>query len=130
MVSHRGVLLRTITDCHRPNSTSCGLDGQGCLNSFAFICPASCKDVKVINYWSLVIGGPKDPEDPATAIYRGDSFVCAAAIHAGVATDRAGGCGVLSRTGEQHNFPSVDAYGILSIGIPVELPTVLHLQLV
>ena len=130
------MLLRTITDCHRPNSTSCGSDGQGCRpfedSSFAFICPAGCKDVKVlephfigsqkINYRSLVIGGPKDPGDPATAIYRGDSFVCAAAIHAGVTTDHAGGCGVLSRTGEQHNFPSVDAHGILSIGFPSNFP--------
>ena len=136
MVSRGGPTPRTITDCHRPNSTNCGLDGQGCRpfedGSFAFICPAGCKGVKVlephfigsqkINYRSLVIGGPKDPEDPATAIYRGDSFVCAAAIHAGVVTDLTGGCGVLSRTGEQHNFPNVDAHGILSIGYPSNFP--------
>ena len=69
-----------------------------------------------------MVGGPKDLEDPATAIYRGDSFVCAAAIHAGVATDLAGGCGVLSRTGEQNNFPGVSAHGILSIGFPSNFP--------
>ncbi|OQU93928.1 LCCL domain-containing protein isoform 2 [Cladophialophora immunda] len=119
-----------------PNSTACGLNGQECRpfedNHLAFVCPAGCKDVMLlephfigsqqVNYRSLVVGGPQRLEDPASAIYRGDSFICAAAIHAGVTTNSRGGCGDLLRTGEQSNFPSVDAHGILSIGFPSNFP--------
>ncbi|OAP63851.1 hypothetical protein AYL99_03078 [Fonsecaea erecta] len=118
------------------NSTACGLDGQECRpfddNHFAFICPAGCKDVMLlephfigsqeVNYRSLVVGGPQRLEDPASAVYRGDSFICAAAIHAGITTNSRGGCGVVLRTGERSNFPSVDAHGILSIGFPSNFP--------
>ncbi|KAH0842172.1 hypothetical protein AYO21_00203 [Fonsecaea monophora] len=118
------------------NSTLCGLDGEECRpfedNHFPFVCPAGCKDVMLlephyigsqqVNYRSLVVGGPQSLDDPASAIYRGDSFICAAAIHAGITTNSRGGCGMLLRAGERSNFPSVDAHGISSIGFPSNFP--------
>ncbi|ROV89137.1 hypothetical protein VSDG_08885 [Cytospora chrysosperma] len=98
----------------------CGLDGIDCgpfsNDTLAFRCPAGCKDVKVLNprfvgaseviYRPLVIGGPH---------YRGDSFICASAIHAGLVSDTRGGCGRLDRIGESQTFPSSMAHGIESI---------------
>jgi LCCL domain len=69
-----------------------------------------------INYQSLVVGGPTEELDPLSTKYRGDSFVCGAAIHAGIFKDWRGGCGVLSRLGEGRNFPSVARNGIRSVG--------------
>lgn len=98
----------------------CGLNGIDCgpfaNDTLAFRCPAACKDVKVLNprivgnseviYRPLVIGGPR---------YRGDSFICASAIHAGVVTDTRGGCGRLARIGEWQIFPSSGGNGIDSV---------------
>ncbi|ROW07761.1 hypothetical protein VMCG_03433 [Cytospora schulzeri] len=98
----------------------CGLDGIDCgpfsNETLAFRCPAGCKDVKVlnprsigaseVNYRPLVIGGPH---------YRGDSFICASAMHAGLVSDARGGCGRLDRIGESQNFLSSEAHGIESI---------------
>lgn len=97
----------------RPNSTICGLDGDRCRpfdnHSFAFSCPADCESTKLlepyvvgakeINYRSLVVGG-RNSRGPDTSVYRGDSFVCAAALHAGIISNEAGGCGIVSRVGE------------------------------
>ena len=54
--------------------------------------------------------------------YRGDSFICAAAIHAGLLDDTYGGSGVVSLIGDQRNFPSVESNGILSIGFTPGFP--------
>ncbi|KAL2151286.1 hypothetical protein VTH82DRAFT_6384, partial [Thermothelomyces myriococcoides] len=78
----------------------CGLDGVGCKpfsnTSFAFRCPADCASVRLlnprhignqdVNFRPLVIGGG------AGSPYRGDSFLCGAAIHAGAISDATGGC--------------------------------------
>lgn len=76
-----------------------------------------------VNYQSLVIGGSTDDHDSDDpGIYRGDSFICPAAMHAGLITDEGGGCGVLRRTGEHKHFPSVERNGISSIGFPSYFP--------
>lgn len=98
----------------------CGLNGIDCgpfsNDTLAFRCPAGCKEVKVLNprpigaseviYRPLVVGGPQ---------YRGDSFICASAIHAGLVSDTRGGCGRLARIGEWQTFPSSKGHGIESI---------------
>ncbi|OCT48793.1 LCCL domain protein [Cladophialophora carrionii] len=118
------------------NSTNCGLDGADCRPfdhaNFTFTCPAGCADVKIlephyvgaqeVNYRSFVIGGPKDTGIPTTAVYRGDSFICPAAIHAGLVTNAKGGSGTLSRRGQQSDFPSISAHGVSSIGFPSNFP--------
>ncbi|WFD33256.1 hypothetical protein MCUN1_000069 [Malassezia cuniculi] len=72
-----------------------------CLLWFIFKCmntvllnPRTVGNVQY-NYRPLVVGGPISNE---TSVYRGDSFICAAAQHAGVTTDN-GGCGIIRRVG-------------------------------
>lgn len=117
----------------------CGLDGNHCRPfdnaTFAFRCPASCLRVKVmnphavgdqeINYRSFVIGGRNDDGLGLAAgepIYRGDSFICQAAIHAGVVSDERGGCGVVALAGKHDNFPSTTQHGVKSIGFDSSFP--------
>ncbi|KAK3377805.1 hypothetical protein B0H63DRAFT_478019 [Podospora didyma] len=115
------------------SGNGCGLDGNDCRpfsgGGFAFKCPASCSTYKVLNphavgnqeviYQSLVIGGPSDNSN---AVYRGDSFICGAAIHAGVITDTEGGCGVVRLIGLQSDFNSSTRNGILSVGFDSYFP--------
>jgi hypothetical protein len=75
-----------------------------------------------INYRSLVIGGPTRAGAESTNIYRGDSFICAAAIHAGIIDDKSGGCGTISLIGKQGNFVSSERNGILSVGFNSSFP--------
>ncbi|KAF2847015.1 hypothetical protein T440DRAFT_471341, partial [Plenodomus tracheiphilus IPT5] len=98
----------------------CGIDGVDCRpfnnQTFAFRCPAKCRDVKILNphvigpheynYRPLVIGTEK---------YRGDSFVCGSAIHAGIIEDGTGGCGRITLAGQHENFASTKNRGIESI---------------
>lgn len=105
----------------------CGLDGIDCRpfsnESFAFRCPAKCAGVQVlnphavgplnINYRPLVVGDD---------VYRGDSFVCASALHAGVISDARGGCGRVSRLGEHIEFHDSKKHGIDSISFDSYFP--------
>ena len=78
-----------------------------------------------INYRSLVIGGPEEDvhnHSLTEPIYRGDSFVCAAAIHAGVISNDKGGCGVVVLAGWRYRFPSSDRHGINSIPFDSSFP--------
>ncbi|KAL1960882.1 hypothetical protein VTO42DRAFT_5865 [Malbranchea cinnamomea] len=118
------------------NSTLCGLDGAECRpfgnHSFTFRCPASCMDTKIlepyfvgpteVNYQSLVIGG-QSSLDKDSPIYRADSFICAAALHAGIFSDDTGGCGRLTRVGEQRGYNAGEANGISSISFPSYFPS-------
>ena len=75
-----------------------------------------------VNYRSLVVGGFKEGESAILPLYRGDSFICAAAIHAGIIHDRSGGSGSVSLVGEHNDFPSIERNGILSIGFAPTFP--------
>jgi hypothetical protein len=77
-----------------------------------------------VNYRNLVVGdSPISVANPdSKGFYRGDSFVCPAAIHAGVIDNESGGCGILQRTGLQSNFPGVERHGISSIGFASNFP--------
>ncbi|KAE9970666.1 hypothetical protein BLS_004799 [Venturia inaequalis] len=119
-----------------PDTQTCGLDGAQCLpfdnHSIPFRCPAYCRDVPVlepytigaeeINYRSLVIGGQTEGEGAPSSIYRGDSYICAAAIHAGVISERAGGCGSVSLIGTQKEFVGSESNGIMSMGFNASFP--------
>lgn len=90
----------------------CGLDGESCIKSLigktlSFRCPMNCKSSGwTYQPWSIgayeamrtavVIGGP--------STYRGDSFICGAALHAGIISDMVGGCGTLEWLGPQSHF--------------------------
>ncbi|KAI9818259.1 MAG: hypothetical protein M1832_004475 [Thelocarpon impressellum] len=116
----------------------CGLDGNACRpfenSSFAFRCPGSCLKQQVLNtravgaqeiiYRPLVVGGPAD-ERPGVAhgaVYRGDSFLCSAAIHAGVVRDQDGGCAVARLVGERDRYPSTLRNGIRSVAFDSTFP--------
>jgi hypothetical protein len=121
------VLNLDCTDTLWRRKNECGVDGIDCRpfsnQSFAFRCPAKCSDVKILNphvvgpdeynYRPLVIG--KGP-------YRGDSFICASAIHAGIVKDLTGGCGRVSRVGGHDHFASTMHNGIESIPFDSSFP--------
>lgn len=117
----------------------CGLNGNRCRPfdnaTLAFRCPANCKAVKVlephavgeqqVNYQPYVIGGPTASEENSTipdTVYRGDSFICQAAIHSGLVGNDKGGCGVALLAGEQTNFTSTKRHGIRSIAFDSRFP--------
>lgn len=118
----------------REFGNGCGLNGNDCrpfsASTVAFRCPASCRSTKLTvphtignetySYGPLVVGGRTDSSSPA--VYRADSFVCQAAIHAGAISDSVGGCGVVKLDGAAHNFPASYGYGIFSKGFPSTFP--------
>jgi hypothetical protein len=67
-----------------------------------------------------VVGGPSGNDGNAT--YRGDSFICGAAIHAGVITDSQGGCGVVELIGQHSDFESSTRHGIESVAFDSYFP--------
>lgn len=124
------------------DDNDCGLNGDRCRpfsnSSIAFRCPADCTRTQMLNphavgdqeivYRSLVVGGPVDYQTgyegiiENSAVYRGDSFVCASAVHSGLISNTEGGCGVLTFTGEQPAFTSSEAHRIESIGFDSYFP--------
>ncbi|KAL4771821.1 LCCL domain-containing protein [Aspergillus nidulans var. acristatus] len=116
------------------SGNGCGLNGNDCRpftgEATAFRCPANCRDTKIlesytignetISYRGLVVGGPQ-PGSDEPGIYRADSFICQAAIHAGV-IDNDGGCGVARLEGAAHSFHASKRNGIKSIGFPSTFP--------
>ncbi|KAF2496785.1 hypothetical protein BU16DRAFT_580851 [Lophium mytilinum] len=134
---HGSPVRVTCTDRFWNDGNGCGLNGNLCRpfenSTLAFRCPANCKRVEVVNphavgdqevnYRPLVIGGPTNKEkDLEYTFYRGDSFICGAAIHAGFISNQDGGCGVVSLVGEQSRFPSVKQNRITSIGFDSYFP--------
>ena len=74
-----------------------------------------------VSYETLVIGGPAD-DASGSNFYRGDSFLCQAAIHAGVINNADGGCGVVSLSGRQESFSGSKRHGIQSFGFDASFP--------
>lgn len=120
----------------RPSAQSCGLDGRNCLpfddSSFAFSCPADCAGTSVLNfrtigdeqiiYRPLIVGGTSNTSNTDDFVYRGDSFICGSAIHAGVLKNSKGGCGVLSLTGESSSYGSSTRNGISTVAFNSSFP--------
>lgn len=118
----------------REFGNGCGLNGNDCrpfsASTVAFRCPASCRATKLTSphtvgnethsYGPLVVGGSQDGSSPP--VYRADSFVCQAAIHAGAVSDADGGCGVVKLEGAAHNYPASYSRGIFSLGFPSTFP--------
>lgn len=111
---------------------TCGMDGADCEPSSSgqlvpFQCPANCLRDGVIpphrphrvggeevTGRPLVIGGP---------IYRGDSYICPAAVHAGVVDDAAGGCGVARHMGMTNSFSASYMYDVESLDVQTYFPS-------
>ncbi|KAL0940523.1 LCCL domain containing protein [Colletotrichum truncatum] len=111
----------------------CGLDGADCRpftnSSFSFKCPANCMAHKLLNphavgpkeivYKQLVVGD---------GIYRGDSMICAAAIHAGIVSDLSGGCGRVHRIGQHERFNSSMKNGVETVSFDSYFPLSFNLS--
>jgi len=83
------------TATYWPDEATCGLGGAACMpftnSTFDFRCPAQCGTVILANprpvgaqqvgYKPFVVGGG-DQLEGSSGTYRGDSFLCQAAIHA------------------------------------------------
>jgi len=114
----------------------CGVNGNGCRpfngSAFAFRCPGNCISRWALNpravgaqeviYQPFVIGGPPAENPEGTAVYRGDSYICGAAIHAGTVTNAVGGCGVVATIGQGRNYSSTTRHGITSVGFDSHFP--------
>ncbi|KAI1214703.1 uncharacterized protein F4807DRAFT_6737 [Annulohypoxylon truncatum] len=123
-------------------NNGCGIDGVNCRpfnnSAFAFRCPSNCASYRVLNpravgaqevvYAPLIVGGPPDPTNDENPVYRGDSFICGAAVHAGLISNSQGGCGVVSLIGEQQDFISSNRNGIDSIGFDSYFPLSITFQ--
>lgn len=68
------------------------------------------------------MGGTAEESEANESVYRGDSFICGAAIHAGILQDTQGGCGVLSLIGEKPSYGSIQRNGISSVGFNSSFP--------
>ncbi|CEJ81257.1 hypothetical protein VHEMI01396 [[Torrubiella] hemipterigena] len=118
------------------SGNSCGLDGTDCRpfesEGFAFRCPANCASYKALNpravgdqevvYAPFIIGGPANDSALDRPIYRGDSYLCGAAIHAGVVSNQDGGCGVVGLIGSYKGFVASKRHGISSFGFDSYFP--------
>jgi hypothetical protein len=115
-------------------NNGCGLNADDCRPyqgiAYAFRCPADCRSVltyepltvgaEELQYTPYVVGGPAD--NYSKAIYRADSFICQAAIHAGVISNTQGGCGVYATTGSADSYTGSSRNGIKSVGFPTSFP--------
>ncbi|KAJ2898511.1 uncharacterized protein MKZ38_003861 [Zalerion maritima] len=122
-------------DAYWVSGNKCGLDGNLCRpfngSGFAFKCPASCKRYEVLNpravgateliYQPLIVGGPEDDSD-ATPVYRGDSFICQAAIHSSIIKDEKGGCGIVQLVGQSQDYIGSKRHGLESVGFDSYFP--------
>lgn len=122
------------TDTFWARNDGCGVNGTYCApfddNWFPFRCPAQCASVQLLNtrtigdvgvdYRPLVVGGA---QDPTNGTYRGDSFICQAALHAGLFGDSRGGCGVVSQIGAWTGYPTDDRNGIVGTPFPGQFPS-------
>lgn len=147
LVKWQGTLATDIKEFGQPTNlgcgaqfwtrgNQCGVDGNDCRpfngSAIAFTCPANCASYKVLNpravgdqeviYRPLIVGGPSSDLEPGLATYRGDSYICGAAIHAGVITNGNGGCGVVRLVGKQQSFVSSQRNGITSVGFDSYFP--------
>ncbi len=130
------------TTVYWSRGNGCGLNGVDCRpfngTGFAFRCPANCAGVQVLNpravgaqevvYRPLVIGGPPDPASDRDPVYRGDSFICGAAIHAGIVSNQDGGCGVVELVGTQRDYVASSRNGIESIAFDSYFPKAFTFQ--
>ncbi|KAE9408250.1 hypothetical protein BT96DRAFT_970895 [Gymnopus androsaceus JB14] len=121
----------TCTSVYWVSNAGCGLNGADCGpfsdSTFDFRCPAQCSSVVLenprtvgneqVDLVPLIVGG-----GDVNRTYRGDTFICAAALQAGLISDSRGGCASLSLIGNYTNFLPFSAHGLTSIGFPTVFP--------
>jgi len=126
-------------------NSNCGLNGNLCSpftssTSIPFRCPASCEMTtlggrravgdQLPSYVTLVVGGGprgnsssvEPQESTGPFIYRGDSFICSAAIHAGVISSERGGCSSIWLNGAYSGYQGLERNGIQSTSFNSSFP--------
>ncbi|KAI0055943.1 hypothetical protein BV25DRAFT_1832700 [Artomyces pyxidatus] len=128
------------TATYWPATNACGLDGQYCVRpgdadglTVDFKCPAQCASVFLHNprtvgdqqvvFEPLIVGGGDEEHT-----YRGDSFICAAALQAGIISNSRGGCGTVHLVENFTGFIPHTSHGLSSIGFPTSFPLALRLS--
>ncbi|KZT41321.1 hypothetical protein SISSUDRAFT_1042898 [Sistotremastrum suecicum HHB10207 ss-3] len=126
----------TCTSTYWLPDAGCGLDGSQCEpfdnSTFEFRCPSGCSTTILQNpravgdqepvFVPLIIGGGDQNTNGSSGTYRGDSFICASAIHAGIISNSRGGCGTLSLVANFTDFVSSTAHGLTSTAFPSVFP--------
>ncbi|CDZ98196.1 LCCL domain [Phaffia rhodozyma] len=130
-----GVQVLSCTSTFWTSRDSCGLDGATCMPSnisepIGFRCPAGCASQIIYNtravgdlqpdYVPFIIGGGQSEE--SELVYRGDSFICSAALHAGFIDNRKGGCGLINMRANVSSFPATLRNDLQSIEFPSIFP--------
>ncbi|KAF8303306.1 hypothetical protein DL93DRAFT_2090319 [Clavulina sp. PMI_390] len=120
------------TDSFWSPNNGCGINGTSCEPFVSTVptqirCPAGCPSVILANqravgdlevvYQPLVVGGGDE-----NVTYRGDSWVCVAAAHAGLVSASRGGCAAIELVGTFKNFIGVDRHGVSSVPFPSTFP--------
>lgn len=86
----------TCTSTYWVQNDGCGLNGDLCTpfsnSSFDFRCPSQCNSLilenpravgnELVDFVPLIVGGGNSGNASFPGSYRGDSFICAAAVHA------------------------------------------------
>lgn len=128
-------------------NSQCGLNGQDCApfssnRTLAFRCPSNCQATtlggpravgdQLPSFVPLIVGGGNASTSergnaPVSAasepyIYRGDSFICSAAIHAGALARHEGGCGSIWITGAHSGYEAVERNGLQSTAFNSTFP--------
>lgn len=102
-------------------NAACGFDAEHCEASenttLSFRCPSSCAGSST---YSMTTVGTDDVIYKPYVIgdedgYRADSFICVAAVHAGVASNLNGGCGTVILSGGRDSFPGSNQHGVQTI---------------
>lgn len=91
----------------------------------AFQCPSNCIRDGVVAGKPHRVGGQEILGKPLVIggpIYRGDSYICPSAVHAGVVDDATGGCGVVKFMGMTNSFSSSGIYDVESIDVQTYFP--------
>ena len=115
---------------------ACGIDGSECRpfsgSGFAFRCSGNCASYQALNpravgdteviYQPLIVGGPASDATMENATYRGDSYICGSAIHAGAINNADGGCGVVQLVGSSQNYLSSKRNGLTSVAFDSYFP--------
>ncbi|KAG6004563.1 hypothetical protein E4U21_000947 [Claviceps maximensis] len=118
------------------SGNACGLDGNDCRpfggSGFPFRCSANCASYQALNphavgdqelvYQPIVVGGPSGDAASENATYRGDSYICGAALHAGVISNAKGGCGVVKLVGRGQQYRGSPRNGITSASFDSYFP--------
>jgi hypothetical protein len=114
-------------------SRGCGFNAQNCEpfgNQFVLKCPSKCAMKRA---WTPIFVGKQGVQYTTFVVgdqvYRGDSWICQAALHQGIITDEQGGCVMVDMSpsvGE--TFPSVTRNGITSFEVNATYPGVARLR--